>query len=45
MAIPMHYKSFPFLVQDASEFVELAKKEAPEAKVVVLEPGEEYTLG
>ncbi|PIU84378.1 MAG: metal-dependent hydrolase, partial [Deltaproteobacteria bacterium CG06_land_8_20_14_3_00_44_19] len=27
--IPMHYKTFPILEQDASRFVDLAKKEAP----------------
>ena len=44
IAIPMHYKTFPILEQDASRFVELAQKEAPEVKVVVLEPGQEYSL-
>lgn len=43
--IPIHYRTFPFLVQEATEFVELAGKEAPGAKVVVLEPGQEHTLG
>ena len=42
--IPMHYKTFPILEQDASRFVELAKKEAPAVKVVVLEPGQEHVL-
>lgn len=42
--IPMHYKTFPILVQDAKDFVELAKKEAPGVEVIVLNPGEEYTL-
>lgn len=42
--IPMHYKTFPILVQDAKDFVELAKREAPGVEVIVLEPGEEYTL-
>ncbi len=42
--IPMHYKTFPILVQDAKDFVDLAKKEAPGVEVVVLNPGEEYTL-
>jgi L-ascorbate metabolism protein UlaG (beta-lactamase superfamily) len=44
VAIPMHYKTLPVLEPDASRFVELAKQEAPEVKVVVLEPGEEYVL-
>ena len=42
--IPMHYKTFPILEQSADRFVELARKEAPEVKVLVLEPGQEYTL-
>lgn len=42
--IPMHYKTFPILVQDANEFAELAKKEVPGVEVIVLNPGEEYTL-
>ncbi len=40
----MHYKTFPILEQDANRFVDLAKKETPEVKVVVLEPGQEYVL-
>jgi len=42
--IPMHFKTFPILEQDASRFATLAKKEAPEVKVVILEPGQEYVL-
>ena len=41
--IPMHYKTFPILVQDTKAFVDLAKKEAPGVEVVSLNPGEEYT--
>lgn len=41
IAIPMHYKTFPLLVQDADEFVKKAKEVAPEVEIVVLEPGEE----
>lgn len=41
--IPMHYKSFPILEQTADNFVALAKKEAPQVEVVVLEPGQEYS--
>jgi len=44
VTIPMHYRTFPILEQDASRFVELAKKEAPRVKVVVLEPGQEHVL-
>ena len=43
-AMPMHYKTFPILEQSADRFVELAKKEAPQVEVIVLEPGQEYTL-
>jgi L-ascorbate metabolism protein UlaG (beta-lactamase superfamily) len=41
--IPMHYKTFPILVQDPKEFVDLAKREAPGVEVVMMNPGEEYT--
>jgi L-ascorbate metabolism protein UlaG (beta-lactamase superfamily) len=44
VAIPMHYKTFPVLEQSADRFVELAKRETPSVKVVVLEPGEEFVL-
>ena len=44
LAIPMHYRTFPILEQDASRFVGLAKKEAPSVKVVVLEPGQEHVV-
>ena len=44
VVIPMHYKTFPILEQDASRFVTLAKEEYPEATVVALEPGGEYTF-
>jgi L-ascorbate metabolism protein UlaG (beta-lactamase superfamily) len=42
--IPMHYKGLPVLEPDASRFVQLVAKEAPEVEVVVLEPGQEYWL-
>lgn len=41
--IPMHYKTFPILVQDPREFVDIAGREAPGVDIVVLNPGEEYT--
>ncbi|MHC1579860.1 MAG: metal-dependent hydrolase [Candidatus Alkanophagales archaeon] len=44
VAIPMHYKTFPVLVQSADDFVTLAKELAPETKVVVLNPGDTYEL-
>jgi len=40
--IPMHFKTFPILVQDLSEFIDLTGKEAPDVEVVTLEPGGEY---
>jgi len=40
--IPIHYKTFPILIQDAKEFVDLTKREAPNVEVVVLNPGQEY---
>ncbi len=41
--IPMHYKTFPILVQEPREFVDIARREAPGVDIVVLNPGEEYT--
>lgn len=43
-AIPIHYATFPVLVQDTTEFEQLAKEKAPETKVIVLKPGESYSL-
>ncbi len=40
--IPMHYKTFPILVQDPKSFIDLARKEAPGTEVIALNPGEEY---
>ncbi|RJQ24899.1 MAG: metal-dependent hydrolase [Peptococcaceae bacterium] len=42
--IPMHYKTFPILLQDPAVFTEQLKKEVPEAEVIVLEPGQECTV-
>jgi len=42
--IPMHYKTFPILEQDASSFKELVKKEVPGIEVVILDPGQEYEI-
>ena len=42
--VSMHYKTFPILEQSADRFVELARKQAPEVEVIVLEPGQEYAL-
>lgn len=43
-AIPMHYKTFPILEQNADRFVQLAKEIAPDVEIIVLEPGQTYTL-
>ncbi len=42
--IPMHYKTFPFLVQDAGEFKRLARLEDPEVEIAEMEPGDIYEL-
>ncbi|MER9234621.1 metal-dependent hydrolase [Mesorhizobium sp. M0622] len=42
--LPMHYKTFPLLAQDATQFVKFAEREAPRTKVHVVEPGEELTF-
>lgn len=42
--IPMHYRTFPILEQDASLFVSLVKEKTPEVEIIVLAPGEAYTL-
>lgn len=44
VAIPMHYKTSPILEQSAVPFTELAAKETPSVRVVVLEPGQEFSL-
>ncbi|MTI84696.1 MAG: metal-dependent hydrolase [Firmicutes bacterium] len=43
-AIPIHYGTFPILVQDAEEFTELAKQKTPNVTVEALKPGEEISL-
>ena len=42
--IPMHYKTFPILEKDTSSYVEIMEKEAPNIKVIVLDPGKEYVF-
>lgn len=42
--IPMHYKTFPILEQDASAFAALAKKETPDVEVIVLDANEACTV-
>ncbi len=43
-AVPIHYGTFPILVQDAGEFVNLARTRAPETEVVVIKPGQEVEI-
>lgn len=43
-AIPMHYKTFPILEQNADNFVKLANQIAPDVKVIVLNPGDSFML-
>jgi L-ascorbate metabolism protein UlaG (beta-lactamase superfamily) len=42
--IPMHYRTFPILEQDADRFKILAKKVDPKIRVVILDPGQEFTF-
>ena len=44
LVIPMHYKTFPILLQDAKAFVDMVAREAPGLEVAVLNPGEEYVF-
>lgn len=44
IAMPIHYRTFPILVQDAGEFIKLAGEKAPEVSVATPEPGEEILL-
>lgn len=44
IVIPMHYKTFPILVQDAAEFTRLAAEIAPGISVRELAPGEPLTV-
>ncbi|MCL6612661.1 MAG: metal-dependent hydrolase [Peptococcaceae bacterium] len=43
-AVPIHYGTFPILVQDAGGFVKLAGEKAPGTEVVVLKPGQEVVI-
>ncbi|MCL6638967.1 MAG: metal-dependent hydrolase [Firmicutes bacterium] len=42
--VPIHYATFPILVQSAGEFVRLAGEKAPEVAVEAIRPGEEITV-
>ncbi|MFZ5633847.1 MAG: metal-dependent hydrolase [Bacillota bacterium] len=43
-AIPIHYGTFPILVQDPAGFVNLARERAPETKVEAVKPGQEVFI-
>ncbi len=44
VVIPMHYGTFPILVDNADSFIEMVKREAPETVVEPINPGESYLL-
>ncbi|OPY55818.1 MAG: metal-dependent hydrolase [Pelotomaculum sp. PtaU1.Bin035] len=44
VAIPIHYRTFPVLTQDAAEFIDLSSKKAPEVKVEAIKPGQEVQI-
>ena len=44
IVIPMHYGTFPILVDSADEFIELVKNETPDTEVKPINPGESYLL-
>jgi L-ascorbate metabolism protein UlaG (beta-lactamase superfamily) len=43
-ALPMHYRTFPLLAQSAYEFISFAAKDAPGAKIHVIDPGDEVSF-
>ncbi len=42
--IPMHYNTFDLIQQDAGAFAARARRAVPKMKVVVLKPGESFTV-
>ncbi|KJR96888.1 MAG: beta-lactamase [Peptococcaceae bacterium BRH_c4a] len=44
IAVPIHYKTFPILVQDAGDFIRLAREKAPDTRVEAINPGEEIFI-
>ena len=42
--IPMHYKTFPILEQDASNFERIMKADLPSVEVLAVEPGGEVEV-
>jgi len=43
-AMPIHYRTFPLLLQDANQFVEEVKRVSPQTEVIVPEVGGTVTL-
>jgi L-ascorbate metabolism protein UlaG (beta-lactamase superfamily) len=43
IAIPMHYNTFPVIKADPEEFKQLVEQ-TTSTKVVILKPGEKYSL-
>ncbi|HHX75441.1 MAG TPA: metal-dependent hydrolase [Firmicutes bacterium] len=44
LAVPMHYKTFPVLEQNADSFISLAAEKAPRVEIRVLQPGESFAF-
>jgi L-ascorbate metabolism protein UlaG (beta-lactamase superfamily) len=42
IVVPMHYQTFPVLVQSIDEFTKFVREKAPQVKVVGLKPGEYF---
>jgi L-ascorbate metabolism protein UlaG (beta-lactamase superfamily) len=42
--IPMHYKTFPILEQDASSFRQIMKRDLPAVEVIAVDPGQEIAV-
>lgn len=42
IVIPMHYGTFPVLVQSPDEFIEKVREKAAEVRAIILKPGESY---
>ncbi len=44
VVIPMHFASFPILLQDAAPFVAAVNQSRPQTRVVVLKPGDSWEM-
>jgi L-ascorbate metabolism protein UlaG (beta-lactamase superfamily) len=42
--IPMHYNTFDVISQDPKSFASRVKRALPKTKVVVLKPGESFSI-